>query len=124
MKAEITEDFKSLCRAVLNGSVIPEQRDGEPDGYTISKVGGVSIYGYPWLSAESVAKSVMNSGITLYGYVDGSFYWIHAKSKDNSKSIGCTYSMNGKKWSEQNYFKFPARVALESLKTRLDMGLV
>jgi len=124
VKAEITEDFKSICRAVLNGSVIPEQREGKLEGYTISNVGEVSLYGYPWLSAESIAKSVMNSGITLYGYVDGSFYWIHARSKDNIESIGCTYSINGKKWSEQNCFKFPARVALESLKTRLDRGLV
>ena len=124
MKATITEEFKALCLAVLDDSVDVKHRVGEPDGYTKAELGGLILYGYPWVSAKAIASSAIESGIVLVGNVDGDFYWVHARTKDGAgRSIGCTYSMYGKRWSEQNYFKFPARVALESLRTRLDRGI-
>lgn len=125
MKAEITEEFKVLCLAVIDGSVSPEKDEDFMSDCQVFKMGGLSIADYPWLSGKELAKDFIEKEIKIRGHLNGDFYWIHAKVDNQiSASLGCTYSMRGRKWSEQNYFKFPARVALESLKTRLDKGLI
>lgn len=125
MKVEITEEFKALCLAVIDGSVSPEKEEDLMSDSQAFKMGGLSIYDYPWLSGKQLAQDFIEKEIKIHGYLDGDFYWVHAKVDNQiNASLGCTYSISGKKWSKQNYFKFPARVALESLKTRLDRGLV
>jgi hypothetical protein len=121
IKPEITEEFRALCESVASGSIVAKQREGEPSGYTEAVIGEISINGYPWCSAELIAKSAIENGVKLKGIQDTKdFYWMHAMV--GKLSIGCIYSRKGKKWQKSKVFKFPAQVALESLRSRLDRG--
>ena len=128
MKAEITEEFRQLCLGVVNGTIdVVEEDDHLIGEYTTSELNDIVLNGYPWNDIMTIAKSVLDNGIYLQGHLEGDFYWIHAKTNGTpmsmESSIGCTLSLDCGKWSPQNYFKFPARVALESLRARLDRGV-
>ena len=122
-KAELTEEFKLLCKKVISGEIEAVQREGEPVGWTEVVYGGMTLRGYPWCNAKQQAENHLSGDISIRGYLDGDMYWIHANNCEDM-SIACTHSWKGSAWNESKYFKLPARVALESLRKRLDGGVL
>lgn len=122
-KAELTEEFKLLCKKVISGEIEAVQCEGEPSGYTEAVYDGMAVYGFPWCDAKQQAENHLKSDISIKGYLDGDMYWLHANDC-KGRSIACTHSWKGSAWNESKYFKFPARVALESLRKRLDGGVL
>ena len=122
-KAELTEEFKLLCKKVISGEIKAVQCEGEPSGCTEADYDGMTVYGFPWCSAKQQAENCLSGDISIKGYLDGDMYWLHANNcKD--MPIACVHSWKGSAWDKPRYFKFPARVALESLRKRLDGGVL
>ena len=122
-KAELTEEFKAFCEKVISGEIETVQREGESAGWTEAVYDGMTLRGYPWRSAKQQAKNHLSGDISIKGYLERNCYWLHANNHKGD-SIACVPSMNGEPWNESKYFKFPARVALESLRKRLDGGVL
>ena len=122
-KAELTEEFKSLCEKVVSGDIKAVQREDESAGWTEVVYGGMTLRGYPWRSAKQQAKNHLGGDISMAGHLERNCYWLHANNYKGD-SIACVLSMNGSAWNESKHFKFPARVALESLRKRLDGGVL
>jgi len=122
-KTELTEEFKSLCEKVISGELVAVQCEGESEGWTEVVYDGMVLDGYPWCEAKQQAENILSGDISLKGHLDGAVYWIHANDH-RGVSIGCVYSWKGSAWTESKYFKFPARVALESLRKRLGGGVL
>lgn len=117
----LTDDMNALCNAIIAGEAKP---DIDEFGYEQYTMGGAYLSATSWHSALDAAKETLQSKPSFIGYQNtNGFYWIHA-TIDGRKSIGCTYSLNGKSWYKQRNFKFPARVALEDLRARLDRGAI
>jgi hypothetical protein len=120
---ELTEEYKALINGVVDGIVIPTQREDEPDGYLIAENGKLSFYVYPWTNAADEAKAQLENPISIaLSIEETNFVWRRIKSS-TGYTIQSDLSYRGGAYSP-SYYKPRARVALEALRNRLDKGVL
>lgn len=122
-KHELTDEYKTLLRGVIDGSTPMVQCEGEREGYADAHLGNCVFHGYPWESHEQTASDNLNGDINVTCQVDdGKWVWRNALS--DGQSIEAKSSFKSGAYTTPRHFKYRARVALEALRNRLDKGVL
>ena len=120
-KHELTEEFKALINGVVDGSIEAIHREDEPEGWTEATLGQVKHFFYPWLSPEMV-QSALDKPVVITQEIDGAFTWRRAVVDGHTtESI---FSFYGNPYQKPVAFKYRSQVALDSLRKRLDRGML